>query len=200
MSLLLKIMSCEDAPDEDSRKTFCLYTDITSCHFRRHPDGSAEAHVWCREPIKTAMVPGFVEIEKHIILTGNAYLMNENGKTVSSFGVARYEDGRHTGPLGRDAPKGNLILIGPDRERVIEALDSLGLALVGHSHQWSMNDRRQYESAISLLDADKNRRHPTIRGAHTQATIEHGMNLATPDAKLFTKAASPRVFSRNREK
>lgn len=90
MSLLLKIMSNENIPDNDSRKTFNLYADIVSAHFNRHEDGSATAHLWVREPVKTAEVPGFVEVEKYVDVTGNCYLMNDNGKTIATFCPSKY--------------------------------------------------------------------------------------------------------------
>jgi hypothetical protein len=63
----------------------CLYADIVSISFRREVGGAATAHCYLREPVKTADVPGFVEVEKYISFTGCAYVMNENGKTVSMF-------------------------------------------------------------------------------------------------------------------
>lgn len=94
--MFLKVM--HDGADEflataDSDATYSIYADVTSCHFNRFkPDASgsfggaqAEAHIWCREPVKTAEVPGYAEIEKHIILTGDAFLMNEQGRTISIF-------------------------------------------------------------------------------------------------------------------
>lgn len=90
MSFILKVMSNEDIPDNDARKTYCLYSDVDSVSFSRQSDGTAMAHLWVKEPVKTAMVPGFVEVEKHVQVTGNCYLMNENGKTISTFSPARY--------------------------------------------------------------------------------------------------------------
>ena len=95
MSLIVKIMSAENIPDDDPRKGYSLYPDVTGVHFFRQ-DGSdmagegAMVRLYVREPIKTAMVPGFCENEKVAHVTGNVYVMNENGKTISSFGAAPY--------------------------------------------------------------------------------------------------------------
>lgn len=98
MAMFLKIMhhaltpaevvanACEEPP-------YSIYADVVSCHFRRYtkqpddqsPAGWGEAHVWLREPVKTAEVPGYCEVEKYIELTGDAFLMNEQGRTISSF-------------------------------------------------------------------------------------------------------------------
>ena len=34
---------------------------------------------------------------------------------------------------------------------VLDALDNLGVALAAHGHTWAVEERRQYEAAISLL-------------------------------------------------
>lgn len=68
-----------------SEATYSIYDDLTSCHFKRQPDGSCWAHVWCREPVKTADVPGYAEVEKHIHLTGDAFVLNNQGRTIDRF-------------------------------------------------------------------------------------------------------------------
>jgi hypothetical protein len=84
MSMLLKLVHYKGHPENEP--DFSVYSGITSCHFRRYEDGSgAEAMCYVAEPIKTALVPGFSENEKHISFTGIAYLMNENGRTISTF-------------------------------------------------------------------------------------------------------------------
>lgn len=87
MSLMLKVMHDDhlNLPDDDARRPFGIFTDIVSAHFTHDADGVGHAKLWVREPIKTAQVPGFVEVEKNVVITGNAYLMNEQGKTVSAF-------------------------------------------------------------------------------------------------------------------
>lgn len=85
MSFILKTIEAGDHSPLGSDTPHCLYADIVSISFRREEGGAATAHVWVREPVKTAEVPGFCEVEKHICFTGAAYVMNEAGKTVSSF-------------------------------------------------------------------------------------------------------------------
>lgn len=86
--MFLKVM--HDGADEflataQSEATYSLFADVTSCDFKRQPDGSAVAHIQCREPIKTAEVPGYAEIQKFIDITGDAFLMNDQGRTISKF-------------------------------------------------------------------------------------------------------------------
>lgn len=89
--MYLKVMHSTDLSPVDSDNPHSIYGDVTSCSFLRHPPtsvggkGSATARIYIREPIKTAMVAGFEENEKLIELRGPAYLMNDNGKTVSVF-------------------------------------------------------------------------------------------------------------------
>lgn len=78
--LIVKIMSGEHAADDDSRKTHTLLTDVKSCQFVRHDDGSASA-VMTFGGARDGWAPERFAIE------GNAYVMNENGKTISSFGI-----------------------------------------------------------------------------------------------------------------
>jgi hypothetical protein len=84
MAFILKTVEHAHSP-VDSDNECSLYADIVSVHFRRSVDGSAEAYCRMREPIKTAEVPGYHEVEKHIGFTGTAYVMNEQGKTIQSF-------------------------------------------------------------------------------------------------------------------
>ncbi len=39
----------------------------------------------------------------------------------------------------------------PDKERIIEALDAIALALTDQNHKWTTRERRLYEKAISVL-------------------------------------------------
>lgn len=93
MALILKVM--HDGADEflanesvPSDVTFSIFADVTECHFKRNDPGNSQyagAHLRIRELVKTANVEGFVEVEKHIDLTGDAFLMNEQGRTISKF-------------------------------------------------------------------------------------------------------------------
>ena len=77
--MFLKMMSGENAPDGDSRKTFRILDDVTAVDFRRDPDGKAMAAVTFRQGPGETFSPG-----------GNCYLLNDAGDTVASFGVAPY--------------------------------------------------------------------------------------------------------------
>lgn len=90
--MFLKVM--HDGADEflataDSDAAYSIYDDVVSCHFKRYPqvtEGTfGEAKIWVREPIKTATVAGYCEIKKNIVLTGDAFVMNEQGRTISKF-------------------------------------------------------------------------------------------------------------------
>jgi hypothetical protein len=85
MTFILKTTEHVQGSPVASDNEHMLHADVVSVSFKRYPDGSAQAHCYCREPVKTAEVPGFCEIEKRIMFTGAAYVMNENGKTVSTF-------------------------------------------------------------------------------------------------------------------
>lgn len=87
MSLIVKIMSGENAPDDDSRKTYQLHTGVMSVAFLRgsenEPDAPAAIVVTFepRAPLNEPTTGTFA-------VYGNVYLMNEAGKTISAFGSA----------------------------------------------------------------------------------------------------------------
>lgn len=77
--MFLKIMSGEDVPDSDTRKSFQLFDHVESADFVRE-DGKPQVHVVFDDaPDET------------FDLLGNCYLMNDGGKTVASFGPATPE-------------------------------------------------------------------------------------------------------------
>jgi hypothetical protein len=99
MAMFLKVMHDHDNQGVlEDLAAYSMYAEITSCHFNRYggidrPIGVfGEAHVWVREPVKTAEVSGFCEVDKRIQLGGSAYLMNEQGRTISKF-VPDYDAG-----------------------------------------------------------------------------------------------------------
>lgn len=94
MTLLLKVMDSADRSPVVSDNPHSVYADVVSCHFKRLPDGHAEAMLYVRDAVKTANVAGFVEHVKHVLFDGDAYLMNEDGKTVSSFSALTSGDPR----------------------------------------------------------------------------------------------------------
>lgn len=78
MALLVKMMSAEDTPDTDSRKAHELFTDVIKVEFTRGSNGEAFVHLLFKDS----------EDEEIYDVTGNVYVMNENGKTISHFGSA----------------------------------------------------------------------------------------------------------------
>ena len=78
--MLLKIMGNEDAPDDDSRKTFQLHSGVLSVIFERDNNGRARVHASFYDRL------AFTEM---FDIPGNAYVMSDQGKTVASFGSAR---------------------------------------------------------------------------------------------------------------
>lgn len=97
MSLLLKVTERPEPSPVASDEEHGIYGDVVTCYFTRAPSTpddalTSDSRIWIgqarmyvREPIKTAQVPGFHECEKIVEFSGTAYLMNENGRTVSSF-------------------------------------------------------------------------------------------------------------------
>jgi hypothetical protein len=91
--MYLKIMSAENAPDGDSRKTFRIIADVLSVEFTRELSAKEAAKpenrlISNRSPKATAMFrAGPAET---FWPEGNCYLMNEAGDTIASFGVAPY--------------------------------------------------------------------------------------------------------------
>lgn len=79
MSLIVKVMSDESIPDEDSRKVHRVYSDVERVHFVRQANGVTSA-------ILTTKNDEILEV----VLNGNCYIMNENGKTISSFCPSKY--------------------------------------------------------------------------------------------------------------
>ena len=93
--MFLKIMSGENAPDGDSRKSFRLLDNVTMVDFRRGPQGIALAHVAFETGPAENFEPG-----------GNCYLLNDAGDTVASFGVAPYVPHRgERGQAGKTVPR-----------------------------------------------------------------------------------------------
>lgn len=82
MPLVVKIMSGENGPDCDTRKSYKLLSDVTSVEFGRDDEPKrASLFVWFKgDPQPEVFYP-----------LGNVYVMNEAGKTISSFGVAPLE-------------------------------------------------------------------------------------------------------------
>ncbi|AXQ69731.1 hypothetical protein HOU03_gp536 [Caulobacter phage CcrSC] len=91
MTMIVKIMTGHDLPDDSPYKTFTLVSDVKSLTFHTQADSEGRRHSFMRayiaDPVKTAEVPGFSEHEVlyDIPAQANVYVMNGNGKTISSW-------------------------------------------------------------------------------------------------------------------
>jgi len=104
MPMILKIVESEGSPVA-SDNPHSVYADVMSCTFERL-DGSAMANLYIRDAVKTAMVQGFTDHEKHVSFNGTAYLMNEQGRTISSF--TAYDSGSNRiGGLNQQSSQGS---------------------------------------------------------------------------------------------
>lgn len=91
--MYLKMMSAENAPDGDSRKTFRILSDVLSVEFTRllsdkeakKPENRLVANQGPKASVLFRTGPG-----ETFWPEGNCYLMNDAGDTIASFGVAPY--------------------------------------------------------------------------------------------------------------
>lgn len=135
MTLILKLMSGEPMPDEDTRKSYSIRSGIVDFGFER-VDGVAYLWLYAKgcDP-------------ERVPLNGNVYVMNEAGKTVSSFGIASPDP---RGELPRR--EGDLIVLPKEIATDIRAtLDAMGVALADHLHVWTPELRRAFELSIKSL-------------------------------------------------
>lgn len=77
--MFLKIMSGEDAPDGDTRKTFRLLDDVIAVDFQRDSNQKPSVTVTFITGPGETFAP-----------EGNCYLMNDDGDTIAAFGIAPY--------------------------------------------------------------------------------------------------------------
>jgi len=99
--MFLKIMSGENAPDGDTRKTFRILDDVTAADFRRDSDGKPHVAVTFRDK------PGVPPITETFDPSGNCYLLNDGGDTVAAFGVSPYVPHKgERGQTGKMVPAG----------------------------------------------------------------------------------------------
>jgi hypothetical protein len=132
MTLIVKMMSGEDCPDDDTRKSYKLKSGVLDVEFARDGD-DAIAWLWFLGGNGLPVGP------EKFLLTGNCYVMNEAGKTISSFGVAAASD-----PA-----------FGPEQaELVRNTLDALALALTAHEHRWTPDERRGFEQSYKAVGGD----------------------------------------------
>ncbi len=87
MAMYVKIMSSENIPDADSRKSYRLLAGVISVIFNRAPEA----------PISSDIPHIYVTFEdsttESFELYGNVYVLNESGKTIEKFGVAPVVEG-----------------------------------------------------------------------------------------------------------
>ena len=84
MSLIVKFLHGPEYPGCEDTAPSSIYADVTSVTTPSDVGGKM-AVLWVREPIKTALVPGFCEDCKNVEISGPVYVMNEQGKTISVF-------------------------------------------------------------------------------------------------------------------
>ena len=89
MSLIVKIMSDEDTADHDTRKSFILHAGVKSAVFERLPayDGQDSGAPSTPERPWLTLIFGLDDSEA-FQPRGNVYVMNENGKTIATYGIA----------------------------------------------------------------------------------------------------------------
>ena len=100
--MYLKIMSGENAPDGDTRKTFRLLDDVTAVNFERiiapkdanKPEHQLVANRGPKADVTFKAQPGVPPVTETFWPEGNCYLMNEAGDTIASFGVSPYVPNR----------------------------------------------------------------------------------------------------------
>src|SRR6266498_2048872 len=77
-----------------------------------------------------------------------------------------------------------------DRQIIVGALDSLGVSLADHDHEWTVGERTIYEEAINVLTASS----PSRMAADLSAI---GTCAASPPANRPTQACAP-ISTRSR--
>lgn len=91
MSIMVKMVSGENLPDDDTRKTYLLKTEVTDVEFAREQRAGNRTEPYCWIWFKGEDEP------QKFYLSGNVYVMNEAGKTISSFGVGDPYEGTQPG-------------------------------------------------------------------------------------------------------
>jgi hypothetical protein len=159
--MFLKVM--HDGADEflataDSDATYSVYADVVSCDFKRYPadpakgEPMAEARLRIREPVKSASVEGFVEVEKCIILAGDAFLMNDQGRTISKFKLRGYRAGAGA-PDGPNGPNANALHDEAEAMRLLKAMPYAVAASIRRTAKQAGSVSADY--LIKLLDKAK---------------------------------------------
>lgn len=77
--MYVKMMSDENLPDTDSRKSFKLLSGVDTVTFNRSPEAPTEAG-------PTAYIVFKDGTNESFLLAGNVYVMTDEGKTIEKFG------------------------------------------------------------------------------------------------------------------
>lgn len=100
--MFIKLMSCDDAPDHDTRKRYRLLADVVAVDFQRVATGTEDGGSYPR-----ALVTFGDGKSESFFMEGNAYVMNDAGLTISSFGHA-YIPGTPCAPVAEQGNKGEI--------------------------------------------------------------------------------------------
>lgn len=76
--LIVKVMSGCDRPDDDARKSFQLFAEVKDVDFVRDDDDESQA---------IAVLRYGSNLSETVEVYGNVYVMNEAGRTISTFSV-----------------------------------------------------------------------------------------------------------------
>lgn len=93
--MFLKIMTSEDIPDDDPRKCFALIAGVQSVLFYRPTDEAkkeVERQTGDNNCLAIAHINQGLDGARRMAVYGNAYLLNEMGDLITSFGVAEHVD------------------------------------------------------------------------------------------------------------
>ncbi len=76
--MIVKIMSGQDMPDDDPKKRYTIHDDVADAHFR---EGTDIEPCWVDLVLRDGS-------RISIPVGGNVYVMNDAGKTVSTFSMS----------------------------------------------------------------------------------------------------------------
>lgn len=83
--MIVKFQYGPEYPGCEDKSPCTIYGDVSSVTFPDPSGTSNTARLWVREPVKTALVPGFCENERNVDLGEVTYVMNDAGKTISTY-------------------------------------------------------------------------------------------------------------------
>jgi hypothetical protein len=86
--MLLKLMSNDGWPDADTRKRFMLVDKVAAVRFERETVSLKKPNQRIRHRIAVAHASFDDGSTETFALQGNAYVLSDDGKIVSAFGMA----------------------------------------------------------------------------------------------------------------